>query len=32
MHYPSDVFAASLIGAMLASLSLWLVPGVSLFL
>jgi undecaprenyl-diphosphatase len=31
MHYPSDVFAASLIGAMLASLSLWLVPGASLF-
>jgi len=30
MHYPSDVFAASLIGAALASLSLWLVPGVTL--
>lgn len=24
MHYPSDVFAASLIGALLASISLWL--------
>lgn len=31
MHYPSDVFAASLIGAALASASLWLVPGVTLF-
>src|SRR4249919_2855044 len=31
MHYPSDVFAAALIGAALASLSLWLVPGASLF-
>lgn len=31
MHYPSDVFAAALIGGALASLSLWLVPGVSLF-
>jgi undecaprenyl-diphosphatase len=30
MHYPSDVFAASLIGTLLASVSLWLVPGVSL--
>lgn len=31
MHYPSDVFAAALIGTGLASLSLWLVPGASLF-
>ena len=26
MHYPSDVLAASLIGAILAALSLWLAP------
>ena len=32
MHYPSDVFAAALIGGALASLSLWLVPGASFFL
>jgi undecaprenyl-diphosphatase len=31
MHYPSDVIAASLIGGALASLSLWMVPGASLF-
>jgi len=31
MHYPSDVLAATAIGGALASLSLWLVPGVSLF-
>ena len=31
MHYPSDVFAAALIGAALASVSLWLVPGATLF-
>lgn len=31
LHYPSDVLAASAIGVALASLSLWLVPGVSLF-
>jgi undecaprenyl-diphosphatase len=31
LHYPSDVLAATGIGVMLASLSLWLVPGVSLF-
>jgi undecaprenyl-diphosphatase len=31
MHYPSDVFAAALIGGGLASLSLWLVPGATLF-
>jgi undecaprenyl-diphosphatase len=30
MHYPSDVIAAILIGGMLASLSLWLIPGASL--
>ena len=30
MHYPSDVLAATAIGATLASLSLWLLPGVSL--
>ena len=30
MHYPSDVIAAGGIGALLASASLWLVPGVSL--
>jgi len=31
LHYPSDVLAATLIGSALAALSLWLVPGVSLF-
>lgn len=31
LHYPSDVLAASAIGGALAALSLWLVPGVSLF-
>jgi len=31
MHYPSDVFAAAMIGAALASVSLWLVPGATLF-
>lgn len=30
MHYPSDVLAAMIIGACLASLSLWLMPGVGL--
>ena len=31
LHYPSDVLAATVIGSALAGLSLWLVPGVSLF-
>ena len=31
LHYPSDVLAATGIGIALASASLWLVPGVSLF-
>ena len=31
LHYPSDVLAATGIGTLLAGLSLWLVPGVSLF-
>lgn len=31
LHYPSDVLAATAIGVALASASLWLVPGVSLF-
>jgi undecaprenyl-diphosphatase len=31
LHYPSDVLAATVIGSTLAGLSLWLVPGVSLF-
>lgn len=31
LHYPSDVLAATGIGVALASFSLWLVPGVSLF-
>jgi undecaprenyl-diphosphatase len=30
MHYPSDVFAAGLIGSVLASVSLWILPGVTL--
>jgi undecaprenyl-diphosphatase len=31
LHYPSDVLAATGIGTALAGLSLWMVPGVSLF-
>ena len=31
LHYPSDVLAATAIGSVLAAVSLWLVPGVSLF-
>ena len=31
LHYPSDVLAATAIGSALAAVSLWLVPGVSLF-
>ena len=31
LHYPSDVLAATAIASALAALSLWLVPGVSLF-
>jgi undecaprenyl-diphosphatase len=31
LHFPSDVAAATALGAGLASLSLWLVPGASLF-
>jgi len=31
LHYPSDVLAATVIGTALAGVSLWLVPGVSLF-
>ncbi len=31
LHYPSDVLAATAIGSALVALSLWLVPGVSLF-
>lgn len=31
LHYPSDVLAATAMGTGLAALSLWLVPGVSLF-
>lgn len=31
LHYPSDVLAATVIGTVLASVSLWLVPGASLF-
>lgn len=31
LHYPSDVLAATGIGCVLAGVSLWLVPGVSLF-
>ena len=31
LHYPSDVLAATAIGSGLAGLSLWLVPGVTLF-
>ncbi|MBB1089087.1 phosphatase PAP2 family protein [Lysobacter sp. SG-8] len=31
LHYPSDVLAATGIGIALATLSLWLVPGITLF-
>ena len=31
LHYPSDVLAATGIGSGLASLSLWVVPGATLF-
>ena len=31
LHYPSDVLAATGIGVALASFSLWLVPGATLF-
>jgi undecaprenyl-diphosphatase len=31
LHYPSDVLAATAIGTSLAGVSLWLVPGVTLF-
>lgn len=31
LHYPSDVLTATIIGSALAALSLWLVPGVTLF-
>ncbi|MNW05103.1 phosphatidylglycerophosphatase B [compost metagenome] len=31
LHYPSDVVAATVIGSSLAGVSLWLVPGVTLF-
>jgi undecaprenyl-diphosphatase len=31
LHYPSDVLAATALGCALATLSLWLVPGASLF-
>lgn len=31
LHYPSDVLAATGIGTALAALSLWVVPGVTLF-
>lgn len=31
LHYPSDVLAATGIGSAIAAISLWLVPGVSLF-
>jgi undecaprenyl-diphosphatase len=31
LHYPSDVVAATMIGSSLAGVSLWLVPGVTLF-
>jgi undecaprenyl-diphosphatase len=31
LHYPSDVLAATGLGTALGGLSLWLVPGVSLF-
>jgi len=31
LHYPSDVLAATVIGSGLAGVSLWMVPGVTLF-
>ena len=31
LHYPSDVLAATVIGSMLAGVSIWMAPGVSLF-
>ncbi|HEY2345900.1 MAG TPA: phosphatase PAP2 family protein [Xanthomonadaceae bacterium] len=31
VHYPSDVLAATAIGTAIASVSLWLVPGATLF-
>ena len=31
LHYPSDVLAATAIGACIASVSLWCVPGATLF-
>ncbi|MEO8460657.1 MAG: phosphatase PAP2 family protein [Dokdonella sp.] len=31
LHYPSDVIAAALIGVALSAVSLWLVPGATLF-
>jgi undecaprenyl-diphosphatase len=31
LHYPSDVLAATVIGSGLAGVSLWVVPGVTLF-
>ena len=31
LHYPSDVLAASAIGTLLATLSVWVVPGATLF-
>lgn len=31
LHYPSDVLAATVIGIALASLTLWLAPGITLF-
>lgn len=31
LHYPSDVLAATVIGSALAGVSLWLVPGATLF-
>ncbi|HXH00877.1 MAG TPA: phosphatase PAP2 family protein [Xanthomonadaceae bacterium] len=30
LHYPSDVAAATVLGGVLAAVSIWLVPGVSL--
>lgn len=31
LHYPSDVLAATAIGCSLAGVSIWMLPGVSLF-
>ena len=31
LHYPSDVLAATGLGTVLAAVSLWLVPGATLF-